>query len=144
MASRLPSELKLRIAALAGFCCECCLSPVAYSPDSFSVEHIWRRAKDGTDEPADLAFSCQGCNNRKYTATASADPITGEMVPLFHPRRDRWQDHFAWNNEYHILLGTSPTGRATIARLDLNRPGVVGLRRALRLAGVFPAKPDNT
>jgi hypothetical protein len=24
------------------------------------------------------------------------DPLTGVEVPIFHPRRDRWADHFVW------------------------------------------------
>jgi len=36
------------------------------------------------------------------------------------------------------LLGLTPTGRATIAALRLNREGVINLRRALKLEGKHP------
>jgi hypothetical protein len=40
-------------------------------------------------------------------------------------------DHFTWSNDFTIVIGLSATGRATIAALQLNRPGLVNLRRAL-------------
>jgi hypothetical protein len=30
----------------------------------------------------------------KGSDIASLDPLTGELVPLFNPRRDSWPDHF--------------------------------------------------
>jgi hypothetical protein len=36
------------------------------------------------------------------------------------------------------LVGRTPIGRATVAQLQLNRPGVRNLRRLLRLAGEHP------
>ncbi len=104
----------------------------------FSVEHIGPRSQEGADSPDNLALSCQGCNNHKYTKTRAVDPVTGEEVPLFHPRRHRWQDHFAWNEDFSLILGLTPTGRATVGALRLNRPGLVNLRRVLYTAGEHP------
>lgn len=66
------------------------------------------------------------------------DPVDGEKVPLFHPRCDRWSDHFAWNADYTLMVGLTPTGRATIEKLQLNRIGVVNLRRVMLIAGLHP------
>jgi hypothetical protein len=85
---------------------------------------------------SNLALACQGCNNRKFTRVESEDPVNGERVPLFHPRRDHWIDHFAWNTDATLMIGLTPTGRATIECLRLNRPGVVNLRRILISAGL--------
>jgi hypothetical protein len=60
------------------------------------------------------------------------------VVPLYDPRRDRWHDHFAWSEEHTELIGLTATGRATIGRLQLNRAGVVNLRRVLLPAGIHP------
>lgn len=120
-------------------CCEYCGSQEDYSPDTYSVEHIIPRSKDGDEEIDNLAYACQGCNNRKYISIDAVDPLSGSIAPLYNPRRDRWSDHFIWSEDFAILLGISPTGRATIAKLELNRKGVVNLRRVLYALGVHPA-----
>lgn len=117
-------------------CCEYCKCPAAYSADSFSIEHILPRSRGGDDSLLNLALSCQGCNNRKFTRVESEDPINGELAPLFHPRHDSWTDHFAWNADATLIIGLTPTGRATIECLQLNRPGVVNLRRLLIAVGL--------
>lgn len=67
------------------------------------------------------------------------DPATGITAPLYHPRHDQWSEHFAWSVDNITLVGTTAVGRATIAALKLNRPGVVELRSALlQLAGTAP------
>ena len=119
-------------------CCEYCLCQAAFSPDPFVVEHIIPISRDGKDELSNLAFSCQGCNNHKYTATLGIDPVTGVEVKLYHPREDNWDDHFIWTQNYSIIVGTTPKGRATVERLKLNRVGVVNLRIVLRQYGKHP------
>ena len=135
---RLPLAIKRLVAQRAGFCCEYCLSQEAYSTERFSVEHIIPRAAGGTDNPENLAMSCQGCNNRKAIAVECLDPLTLLWVPLYGPRRHRWDEHFAWIEESVFVVGLTPTGRATVDRLQLNRLGVVNLRQVLRLAGKHP------
>jgi len=126
------------VARRAAFCCEYCRSREQFSADPFSVEHVAPRAGGGSNDSENLAYCCQGCNNRKYKNVDAIDPVTGERVPLFHPRRDRWSDHFAWNEDYSLIVAVTPTGRCTLALLQLNRPGLVGLRRVLRRAGEHP------
>jgi hypothetical protein len=84
-------------------------------------------SKQGATEPENLAFACQGCNNRKYTAIDAVDPITYEIAPLYHPRQQRWSEHFAWNEDCTLVIGLTPTGRATVEKLDLNRAGLMNL-----------------
>lgn len=52
-----------------------------------------------------------------------------------------WQAHFIWSDDYLEIIGISPTGRATVKALNLNRLGVVNLRRLLLLDGLHP--PTN-
>lgn len=132
------AALKLAVAKRANGCCEYCKCQQRFSPDSFSIEHIVPRNRHGTDDESNLAFSCQGCNNNKYTATSGADPLTGEAVPLFHPRKQQWIDHFTWSDDFVLIVGITPTGRATVERLKLNREGVVNIRRALKTIGHHP------
>ena len=126
------------VARRAYFCCEYCLSQRELSHDDFSIEHIIPRSVGGTDAAENLALACQGCNNRKYTALEATDPTTGERAALFHPRREGWSVHFAWSADASLVIGLTPTGRATVARLELNRAGLVNLRRVLVAAGAHP------
>ena len=126
------------VARRASYCCEYCRSQAAFSPAPFSVEHILPQVAGGTHAEENLAYSCQGCNNHKYSHTDGFDPVTGELVPLFHPREQRWDQHFAWSADYTLIHGLTPTGRATIDRLQLNRSNVVNLRRVVLETGDHP------
>ncbi len=129
---------KQAVADRARRCCEYCRSQLKYSADSFSVEHVVPRSRGGIDDPSNLALSCQRCNNHKFTAVESVDPLTGRMARLFHPREDIWEEHFSWSEDDLFIRGLTPTGRATVERLRMNREGVVNLRRVLRAAGEHP------
>ncbi|MEL6778021.1 MAG: HNH endonuclease, partial [Cyanobacteria bacterium J06597_16] len=41
-------------------------------------------------------------------------------VPIFNPRLQDWDEHFAWSNQGVVIKGLTPIGRATCIRLDLN------------------------
>ena len=135
---QITEEQKRTVAERAKGCCEYCWSQAQFSPDSFSVEHITPRSRGGSSELSNLALSCQGCNNRKYTSVEAIDSVTGDTVPLYHPRQQSWHAHFTWNPDYTLILGLTPRGRATIGKLQLNRAGVVNLRRVLRTFGQHP------
>jgi hypothetical protein len=120
--------------------CEYCLSPDAFSTSPYDVEHIEPSARGGTDALANLAWACSGCNGSKGIAVEAIDPITGEHVPLFHPRRHQWGEHFAWSIDRVNIIGITPTGRATVERLTLNRGPVVNLRVALIVLGFHPVQ----
>jgi hypothetical protein len=59
------------------------------------------------------------------------------MVALYNPRADEWAEHFAFTKRWRII-GRSPTGRATIEALGMNRDAVIGIRRELVLLGRYP------
>ncbi|MEK7833254.1 MAG: HNH endonuclease [Acidobacteriota bacterium] len=100
--------------------------------------HILPETRGGETTADNLALACQGCNNKKYNKTQAIDPVSGEAAPLFHPRKDDRSEHFAWSPNCLELIGLTPIGRATIAALDLNRPGVINLRRSLFRDGLHP------
>jgi hypothetical protein len=60
------------------------------------------------------------------------------MFPLYHPRQQRWQEHFAWNEDFTLIVGITPTGRTTVETLKLNREGLVNLRQVLYAMGEHP------
>jgi 5-methylcytosine-specific restriction endonuclease McrA len=135
---RVPAELRQRVIERAHGCCEYCRSQSAYATQSFSVEHILPRARGGTTTLDNLALACQGCNNHKYDKIEARDPVSGEVVPLYHPRRDPWDEHFTWSDDFTLIVGLTPVGRVTIETLFLNREGVVNLRQLLYTIGKHP------
>jgi hypothetical protein len=64
------------------------------------------------------------------------DPDTGVPVILFHPRTDGWTEHFRWEGER--VTGLTPTGRATVAALAMNRPLVLAIRKEEAALGRHP------
>ncbi len=62
------------------------------------------------------------------------DPLTAVIVPLFNPRRHVWSEHFALIEDGWYVVGITAIGRATAARLRLNRQIYVRQRRLLRKA----------
>jgi hypothetical protein len=116
--------------------CEYCLLRQEQSGLTHHVEHIIARQHGGTDDPDNLALACNRCNACKGPNLTGIDPQTSGLVPLFHPRRDHWHDHF----EFHqaSILGKTPIGRATVAVLQMNDYRRLE-RRAERLAqGLLP------
>jgi 5-methylcytosine-specific restriction endonuclease McrA len=138
MPERLDARTRRLVADRARFRCEYCLTPAGLAPAPYSAEHILPRSKGGNDRLENLALSCQGCNGHKAARTAALDPATRKSAPLFNPRRDKWTDHFEWTADATQIEGKSPTGRATILALQLNRPGLRNLRRLMVLAGLHP------
>ncbi len=124
----------------AGGCCEYCRCPERFAAQPHSIEHIQPRAQEGTDDPGNLALACQGCNNHKYAKTEAVSELTGETVPLFHPREMNWEEHFGWSNVYSEVIPLSAVGRVTVRELRLNRTGVCNVRRILYAAGEHPPK----
>lgn len=103
-----------------------------------SIEHIYPRDLGGLTEAINLALSCQGCNGYKYVKISALDPVTKRDAPLYHPRRDEWHEYFAWSPDGLRMTGLTPTGRATVAALKLNREGVINLRYLLAFIGKHP------
>jgi hypothetical protein len=134
------TEKRKKVEERAKNLCEYCLCRQDYSPQPFSLEHIYPKSKKGTDELENLALACQGCNNFKYNKTHSVDSITKETVSLYNPRKDIWHEHFVWNEDFSEIIGISPCGRATITALKLNRQSVKNLRLSLYLIGKHPPK----
>ena len=129
---------RLSVANRANGCCEYCRSPQKYSPDPFAIEHIIPRSLGGKTKLPNLALSCLGCNGYKYNKVEAVDPLSEQVVHLFHPRQELWTTHFAWNEACTHIIGLTATGRATIEALRLNRPSLINLRHILYAAGEHP------
>lgn len=133
-------KIKKKVKERAKRCCEYCRSQADFSPQVFSIEHILPIAKSGTDDLENLALACQGCNNLKGPKIEGEDFVTRKIVPLFNPRLQTWESHFEWSKDYSTIIGLTDIGRATVDLLQLNRFGVVNLRKALHQLGEHPPK----
>ncbi|WP_152097111.1 HNH endonuclease [Lacipirellula parvula] len=129
-------DLDSTVEERAGQRCEYCRMHQSLQGASFHLEHAVPRSKGGGDGLDNLAWACPSCNLRKSDRTVAADPHSGDSTPLFNPRTDRWDEHFAWH-EYH-LVGLTPIGRATVAAFDLNSPRRVLIRQVESAFELFP------
>ena len=98
--------------------CEYCLLPQDGCSLTHHIEHIVPRQHGGRDDPWNLALACHRCILRKGPNLTGIDPATGEIVPLFDPRCDRWSDHFHFLGP--VIEGVSAVGRTIIRLLSLN------------------------
>ena len=139
--THVPADLRRLVAQRADRRCEYCRIPESVTFAPHEIDHIFAEKHGGTTELENLGLSCTLCNRCKGTDLSSIDPDTGEIVALFHPRRDRWSDHFGLEDG-HIKPLTA-VGRVTVRLLQLNRPERVEERRLLMDAGVIPASSEH-
>lgn len=132
------ASIRAKIEERAEKLCEYCRSPLEFSPDPFSVEHIFPISKGGTDDLENLALVCQGCNGYKSTKTEAFDVMSQMTVQFYNPRQDLWNEHFVWSEDFTEIIGKTAKGRVTIIVLKLNRQRVMNLRRILVLGGEHP------
>lgn len=134
----LNKTIKNAVFERANLLCEYCRSPMDFAHQSFEIDHIQPISKNGTDDMENLACACSGCNSFKHSKIAGKDPFDNTIAPLFNPRQMFWEVHFAWSTDYLEIIGLTNIGRATVKTLQLNRIGLVNIRRLLLLDGSHP------
>lgn len=110
---------------------------------AMNVDHLIPEARGGPTVEENLWLACPDCNLAKGERLEALDPTTGETVPLFNPRRDRWSEHFTWTEDSSMIVGQAPIGRATVLALRMNRPLVVRARRLWVRIGVHPPAEND-
>jgi len=115
--------------------CEYCLVPEGLTLASHEVDHIIAAKHGGDSGTENLALCCTLCNKHKGTDLVSIDPETGGVQRLFHPRRDRWYDHFELRG--CEILARTATGRVTLRLLQLNRMERIKERDTMIKAGLL-------
>lgn len=119
--------------------CEYCHAPERVAGYSFMVDHILPRSRDGGDEPANLALSCWCCNLFKGDRIDGVDPQDRQRARLFHPRLQKWSEHFRWSEDFTRIDGITATGRATVECLQMNsNPDRSEARTLWHAAGYLP------
>jgi hypothetical protein len=74
---------------------EYCRLRQVHRPLSHHIEPIAARQNGGGFDPSNFALACHRCNLHKGPNLSRADPLTGNVELLFHPRRDFWNDPFS-------------------------------------------------
>jgi hypothetical protein len=121
-------SLEAEVRERAGGRCEYCRLPESVSDLPHVIDHIIARQHRGETVSGNLAVCCGRRNLSKGPNVAGVDPVTGEIVRLFHPRTDRWADHFEWRGPQ--VHGRTAVGRTTVEVLAMNHPYRVAARQA--------------
>ncbi|MGI4790662.1 MAG: HNH endonuclease [Janthinobacterium lividum] len=133
------AALRRLVIARADNLCEYCL---LHEDDTFfgcEVDHIISEKHGGPTTEANLAYACFVCNRNKGSDIGSLMPSSGELVRFYHPRLDRWQDHFhLGGSEEIIIVPVSDIGRVTARIFGFNREERLLERQALQAAGRYP------
>jgi len=126
------------VARRAAHRCEYCRAPEAIFNFPFEVEHVVPSSQGGSDDSSNLALACRACNSFKSDALTGHDDHTGGDVTLFHPRTDRWDEHFRLDPDTGEVIGQTPCGRATVHRLRMNDPIHLTARLVWLELGLYP------
>lgn len=103
----------------AGGRCEYCRMAEWWEPFfSYHVEHIVAVQHGGPGAVANLAFACNHCNLIKGPNLTSIDLDTGKVTALFHPRTDKWDEHFRRVGDQ--IRDLTDIGRTTVFLLQMN------------------------
>ena len=130
---------RLHVVHRAQNCCEYCRIAQELIPfHPFHVEHIIAKQHGGNDEPDNLCLACDRCNAYKGPNLSAIDPVTNRVSELFHPRRNSWQDHFAFHGS--TIVGLTSIGRATVRLLNMNDYRRLSLREELIALGDLPTE----
>jgi hypothetical protein len=88
-----------------------------------------------------VPYVCSFCNLHKGTDLVGRDGTgrRAKLVPLFNPRRHKWNRHFRFVGPY--VIARTAIGRVTVSVLAMNNAERVQLRQNLIAEGLFPP-PD--
>ena len=131
-------DVRARIRAQADNRCGYCLSAQRYVFAPLEIDHIVPTARGGTDDEENLWLACRMCNGFKTDRTHGHDPLTGQDVRLFNPRRQHWAEHFSWSADGLRVIGLTACGRATVVTLQVNNVIAVMVRQEWVSAGWHP------
>jgi hypothetical protein len=110
--------------------CEYCLISEQFNLAPHEIGHVIALLKHGGQTAAEnLTLSCTVSKRFKGSDIASIDPETGEVTALFHPRFERWHDHFRVSNGE--ILPLTAKARVTVLLLRMNRAARVKERQLI-------------
>lgn len=137
MSGYIPASLRAEVIKRANDRCEYCLLAQTGQAAKFHIDHVVPVTSGGQTTSDNLALACVSCSLRKAAKLYATDPVTTKAVTVFNPRQQRWTEHFSW--EGFFIVGLTPTGRATVEPLNMNRALMVAIREEEALLGRHPA-----
>jgi len=143
MNAYIPATLRRQVREMSAGRCAYCHTPEELTVTTFEVDHVVPISAGGATILENLCLSCPTCNRRKSVRQSLLDPETGQTTPLFHPQQQGWMTHFAWSEDATHIIGLTPTGRATVETLQMNRPRMVHLRRLWLRMGKHPQQKET-
>lgn len=114
--------------------CEYCHLEQKQAPFAhFHIDHIVSRQHGGSDDSENLTLACHHCNLHNGPNLTGVDPESGQITPLFNPRKEIWNRHFALRGI--LVVGLTSIGRITVRVLAMNAPDRMQLRAELQNTG---------
>ena len=107
-------ERRDRVERRAGRRCEYCRAPQPVTGVRYHLEHVFPESLGGTDDLDNLALACPMCNSHKSNHILGIDDQGSDDGQLFHPRIDRWEEHFDFDSETFEVRGKTKKGRARL------------------------------
>lgn len=141
MSTYIPATLVRQVVERAGNRCEYCGLSQLGQEATFHIDHVQPVAAGGATALDNLALACVSCSLHKGARRSGTDPNTQSSAPLFNPRTECWSDHMEWDGVRAV--GRTPTGRATIAVLEMNRPLILSIREEETERGRHPPPTDE-
>lgn len=121
MSDYISAKLRAQITQQSQYRCAYCHLQERLVGTSLNVDHIHPRSIGGKTVLANLCLACWDCNLIKGARVDGVDPLTEQIVRLFHPNRQVWAEHFQWREAGLYVVGQTASGRATVETLRLNR-----------------------
>jgi hypothetical protein len=135
-------EVRRLVADRAGRLCEYCLINEEDTFFGCEVDHIISLKHGGSSEQDNLAYACAFCNRQKGSDVGSISRQSGEFSRFYHPRTDRWADHFRLDED--SITPLTVIGEVTAGILQLNTGARLSERQLLRADGRFPSEAALT
>jgi HNH endonuclease len=118
--------------------CEYCRAPESIFNAVLEVEHIIPVVLGGSDNEDNLALACRSCNGFKGSRSGYIDIESIQVERFYHPRQDRWEEHFLVESESSEILALTAIGRVTIIGLKMNSRAQLTARQFWIQLGLFP------
>ncbi len=131
----IPPIVRRQVGERAQHLCEYCRFPELVSIFPHEVDHVVATKHKGETTFENLALSCFHCNRHKGSDLTSIDDQTGDIIPLYNPRKDVWSEHFRLKDA--SIEGITAQGRVTVELLHFNDPDQVSQRAALITVGRY-------
>lgn len=132
----IPENLRSQVNERARGHCEYCLLSERHAYFPHEIDHIYAEKHGGDTVTGNLCLACADCNRHKGSNLCSLDPDTGEIISLFHPRKQIWRDHFRLSSN-GLIESLTAHARVTERVLRFNRQDLVEDRGRLIALGFY-------